>query len=222
MAERQVTGRPRRGERRLITRAQLLDAAERVFARDGLRGASVDAIALEAGYSTGAVYSNFKGKEDLFLTLVEERIDPRLASVYEAMEAELAAGVAPLEAARRFVSTLRGERDSFLLLIDFWGQAVRDPTAAERFTERHSRLRAIVGRLLDAAVPRTRNRSRASDRPARHHPNRARQRLRDRTAGRPQRRSRRPLRPRDRRARARRPPGAMTKPTATRRASRLT
>jgi AcrR family transcriptional regulator len=153
MAERQVTGRPRRGERRLITRAQLLDAAERVFARDGLRGASVDTIALEAGYSTGAVYSNFKGKEDLFLTLLEERIDPRLANVYEAMEAELAAGAPPLEAARRFVSTLRGERDSFLLLIDFWGQAVRDPAAAERFAQRHARLRATVGRLLDAAIP---------------------------------------------------------------------
>jgi AcrR family transcriptional regulator len=153
MAERQGTGRPRRGERRLITRAQLLDAAERVFARDGLRGASVDTIALEAGYSTGAVYSNFKGKEDLFLTLVEERIDPRLANVYEALEAELAAGVPPLEAARRFVSTLRGERDAFLLLIDFWGQAVRDPTAAARFADRHARLRAVVGRLLDAAIP---------------------------------------------------------------------
>ena len=153
MAERQVTGRPRRGERRLITRAQLLDAAERVFARDGLRGASVDTIALEAGYSTGAVYSNFKGKEDLFLTLVEERIDPRLAKVYEAVEAELAAGVPPLEAARRFVSALRGERDAFLLLIDFWGQAVRDPTAAERFAQRHARLRATVGQLLDAAIP---------------------------------------------------------------------
>ena len=153
MADRQVTGRPRRGERRLITRAQLLDAAERVFARDGLRGASVDTIALEAGYSTGAVYSNFKGKEDLFLTLVEERIDPRLAKVYEAMEAELAAGVPPLEAARRFVSTLRGERDAFLLLIDFWGQAVRDPTAAERFAQRHARLRATVVHLLDAAIP---------------------------------------------------------------------
>jgi len=152
MAERQVTGRPRRGERRLITRAQLLDAAERVFARDGLRGASVDTIALEAGYSTGAVYSNFKGKEDLFLTLIEERIDPRLANVYEALEAELAAGAPPLEAARRFVSTLRGERDAFLLLIDFWGQAVRDPTAAERFAQRHARLRAVIGRLLDAAV----------------------------------------------------------------------
>ena len=153
MAERQVTGRPRRGERRLITRAQLLDAAERVFARDGLRGASVDTIALEAGYSTGAVYSNFKGKEDLFLTLVEERIDPRLAKVYETLEAELAAGVPPLEAARHFVSMLRSERDAFLLLIDFWGQAVRDPKAAERFAQRHARLRATVGHLLDAAIP---------------------------------------------------------------------
>ncbi len=153
MAERQATGRPRRGERRLITRAQLLDAAERVFARDGLRGASVDAIALEAGYSSGAVYSNFKGKEDLFLTLLEERIDPRLATVYEAVEAELAAGAPPLEAARRFVSTLRGERGAFLLLIDFWGQAVRDPASAERFAQRHARLRATIARLLDAAIP---------------------------------------------------------------------
>jgi AcrR family transcriptional regulator len=154
MAERQVRGRPRRGERRLITRAQLLDAAERVFARDGLRGASVDTIALEAGYSTGALYSNFKGKEDLFLTLVEERIDPRLAKVYEALEAEFADGAPPLEAARRFVATLRQERDAFLLLIDFWGQAVRDPKAAERFAERHVRLRAIITRLLNSAADR--------------------------------------------------------------------
>ena len=152
MAERQVTGRPRRGERRLITRAQLLDAAERVFARDGLRSASVETIALEAGYSTGAIYSSFKGKEDLFFTLVEERIDPRLARVYEAAEAELAAGAPPLEAARRFVSMLRNERDAVLLLIDFWGQAVRDPSAAERFAERHARLRAVIARLLEAAA----------------------------------------------------------------------
>jgi AcrR family transcriptional regulator len=152
MAERQVTGRPRRGERRLLTRAQLLDAAERVFARDGLRGASVETIALEAGYSTGAIYSNFKGKEDLFLALIEERIDPRLAKVYEAAEAELAAGAAPLEAARRFVSMLRHERDAVLLLIDFWAQAVRDPTAADRFAARHAHLRAILARLLAAAA----------------------------------------------------------------------
>src|SRR4051794_25017463 len=121
MAERQVTGRPRRGERRLLTRAQLLDAAERVFARDGLRGASVDTIALEAGYSSGALYSNFKGKEDLFLTLVEGRTPPRLAKVYEAWDAASADGPPPLGPPRRFVAMLRQEHDAFLLLIDFWG-----------------------------------------------------------------------------------------------------
>lgn len=152
MSERQPPSRPRRGERRKITRAQLLDAAERVFAREGLRGASVETIALEAGYSTGALYSSFKGKEDLFLALVEERIDPRLAKVYEALEAELAAGAPPLEAARRFVGILSEERDAFLLLIDFWGQAVRNRKAADRYAERHARLRTIIARVLDAAA----------------------------------------------------------------------
>src|SRR5262245_17425089 len=72
--------RLRRDEQRQQTRAQLLDAAERVFAREGYQGASIAAIAAEAGYSHGAVYSNFNGKEDLFLVLVEERIDARLAA----------------------------------------------------------------------------------------------------------------------------------------------
>ena len=48
---------------------------------------------------------------------------------------------------------LRAERDAFLLLVDFWGQAVRDSVAAERFAQRHARLRATIGHLLDAAVP---------------------------------------------------------------------
>jgi BetI-type transcriptional repressor, C-terminal len=71
----------------------------------------------------------------------------------EAVEAELAAGVPPVEAPRRSVSVLRGERDAFLLLIDFWGEAVRDRTAAERFVQRHARLQATIEQLLKAAVP---------------------------------------------------------------------
>src|SRR6266511_2714653 len=121
--------RLRRDEQRHQTRAQLLDAAERVFAREGLRGASVAAIAAEAGYSHGAIYSNFDGKEDLFLMLVEERIDARLARVYQAADAALSQGSEPLEAARRFVAMLQQERDAVLLLVDFWNQAVRDQAA---------------------------------------------------------------------------------------------
>jgi AcrR family transcriptional regulator len=62
-----------RDESRMRTRNLLLDAAERVFARRGYRGASLDDIAAEAGFSKGAVYSNFTGKEDLFLALLDRR-----------------------------------------------------------------------------------------------------------------------------------------------------
>jgi len=144
--------RLRRDEQQELTRRQLLDAAERVFAREGFRGASVAGIAEEAGYSHGAIYSNFDGKEDLFLVLVEERIDARLARVYVAADAELSRGSEPLEAAHRFVSMLHQEREAYLLLVDFWNQAVREPQAATKFAERHARLRTIIGRIAEGVT----------------------------------------------------------------------
>jgi hypothetical protein len=56
--------------------------------------------------------------------LVEERVDARLAKVYEAADAELSRGAHLIETARRFVSMLHDERDAMLLLVDFWNQAV--------------------------------------------------------------------------------------------------
>jgi AcrR family transcriptional regulator len=141
--------RLRRDEQQRHIRAQLLDAAERVFAHHGYQGATIDAIAAEAGYSHGAVYSNFNGKEDLFLVLVEERVDARLARVYEAADAELSRGATPLEAARRFVAMLQQEQDTYLLMVDFWNQAVRESKAAARFAERHARLRGLIGRIVE-------------------------------------------------------------------------
>ena len=144
--------RLRRDEQQRHIRAQLLDAAERVFARHGYQGATIDAIAAEAGYSHGAIYSNFNGKEDLFLVLVEERVDARLARVYQAADAELSRGATPLEAARRFVAMLQQEQHAYLLMVDFWNQAVREPKAAARFAERHARLRALIGRIVEGVA----------------------------------------------------------------------
>ena len=53
-----ATSRQTRQERRAETRERLLEAEARVFARDGYAGASVEEIAGEAGFSTGALYSN--------------------------------------------------------------------------------------------------------------------------------------------------------------------
>lgn len=63
-----------RAEQQAETRRALLDAAATVFAERGLIGASVEAIAAEAGYTRGAFYSNFESKEQLFAELLQERV----------------------------------------------------------------------------------------------------------------------------------------------------
>src|ERR1700727_2398993 len=60
-----------RQESRLETRSKFLDSGAQLFARDGYEGASVDLIAESAGYSKGAFYSNFEGKEAIFLELLD-------------------------------------------------------------------------------------------------------------------------------------------------------
>ncbi|MBL4906594.1 MAG: helix-turn-helix transcriptional regulator [Sneathiella sp.] len=48
-----------------IRRQKILEAATRVFEKVGLANASMRAIALEAGCTTGAIYPIFSGKEDI-------------------------------------------------------------------------------------------------------------------------------------------------------------
>jgi TetR/AcrR family transcriptional regulator, transcriptional repressor of aconitase len=74
-----------REENQALTRARLLSVAKQHFARDGYAASSLDRIAEEAGFSKGAVYSNFAGKNELFLGVLEEHgrvsLDEILAEV---------------------------------------------------------------------------------------------------------------------------------------------
>src|SRR6266545_4652109 len=96
--ETQSVTRPRRlsrAERRAQTREELLEAAARVFARKGYAGASVDDIAEEAGFTVGALYSNFEGKQDLFLAALERKVR---AIVADTLQREAARSGHPLQA----------------------------------------------------------------------------------------------------------------------------
>src|SRR4029450_2881746 len=61
--------------RREMTRRALLDAAAAEFAAKGFHGASLDAVAKAAGFTKGAVYSNFENKADLFLAVLDDRLE---------------------------------------------------------------------------------------------------------------------------------------------------
>jgi len=75
-----------RAESRAQTREDILNTAKLLFAQEGFRGASLEAIALQAGYSKGAVYSNFESKEDLFVAVVETYQHESLASALPLFE----------------------------------------------------------------------------------------------------------------------------------------
>ena len=66
-----------RAERKEQTRGELVEAARAVFLRRGFHAASLDEIAEEAGYTKGAVYSNFAGKDALFLAVLDDHCSRR-------------------------------------------------------------------------------------------------------------------------------------------------
>jgi AcrR family transcriptional regulator len=129
MAARERTRRPPRAQ----TRSELLDAAAQVFARRGFDGASVEAVAEQAGFSTGAVYSNFAGKQELFLSLYEERIQRRRRELSDAVTRAGGRGAGLASAAAEVEKTFEAERDWFLLYFEFVLHAARNPSFARRF-----------------------------------------------------------------------------------------
>ena len=69
-----------------MTRRHLLEAAAIVFAQKGFHAATLDEVAAAAGFTKGAVYSNFKSKDDLFLALFDDRIERQFAVTIEVLE----------------------------------------------------------------------------------------------------------------------------------------
>ena len=71
-----------RAESQERTRARIVDAATRLFLRDGFKATSLEGIGEEAGFTRGAVYSNFESKTELGIAVIDElhaREERRLA-----------------------------------------------------------------------------------------------------------------------------------------------
>jgi AcrR family transcriptional regulator len=138
-----ATARITRGESKARTRADLIVAARRVFLERGFHAATLDEIAEEAGYTKGAVYSNFSGKDDLFLALLAEHYADR-AELYEALV--LTPG--DLEETNRAVARVMLE--AYELEPAWWPLVSDFASHAARHPELNERLRATREGFLDA------------------------------------------------------------------------
>jgi phosphoribosylaminoimidazole-succinocarboxamide synthase len=144
--------RQTRQERRAETRERLLEAAARVFAREGYERASVDEVAREAGFSSGALYSNFEGKEDLFLALLGQTVERVSRRVSEAISERPTVEERARLGAAEWMRFLEREPEQFLLAMEFWAYAVRDPEARRRFAAAYAEPRAATARLIDESA----------------------------------------------------------------------
>src|SRR5215212_8497819 len=127
-----------RAERRQQTREELLTAAEACFVSRGFHASSVDQVAEQAGYTKGAVYSNFASKEDLFFAVYERRVEQALTEVVPGLRQ------AGAEQAFNWAATAtieRRDRDDGWLAVffEFWAHVLRHPELRERFAAIHAR-----------------------------------------------------------------------------------
>ncbi|HEV7400807.1 MAG TPA: TetR/AcrR family transcriptional regulator [Solirubrobacterales bacterium] len=143
--------RETRAEKQARTRAELLATAATVFGRRGYKGASVEEIAEQAGYSHGAVYSNFDGKADLFLAVLEEYMAERareLAETQATLPQDTPIEIRARALADQWMERFAKDRESFLLHMEFVAHAGRDPKLAERFGTRSAALREAIAAYI--------------------------------------------------------------------------
>jgi AcrR family transcriptional regulator len=146
-----------RAEAKERTRQRLLDSAARVFAEKGFGGATLEEIAEAAGYSTGAMYANFGGKEQLFMEVVAAHraraAARRIEEITQVFDQALAAGADPFGALTgMFVKAADRDRELAPLQAEFWLYAVRNPAArkviADSLSGQADELEPVVARAL--------------------------------------------------------------------------
>lgn len=145
-----VATRMTRAERAEHNRERVLAAAREVFLARGYHGATVERIAEAAGFSTGVVYSQFGGKANLFLALLEARIEQRIR--------DNAAVVASIHGRDGLVRLLEhtaqvtfAEPEWGLLVLEFRVHAARDPELNDRYARAHARTVSGLADVLTCA-----------------------------------------------------------------------
>jgi len=141
MATVQLEPRKRltRKESRAQTRTKLIAVGRAHFLRNGLGGAVAEKIAEDAGYSRGALYSNFDSKEELFLAVIDEQ----KMHHHEAFEAILRDTMStPSTRLRRFrdaFTEVITDRDWIILYSEFEAEALRNRRIRASFLKLHRR-----------------------------------------------------------------------------------
>jgi AcrR family transcriptional regulator len=127
------------------TRAELLRAAEMIFARDGFEASRIGDIAAEAGRSRGAFYANFANKTEVFLALRSVATRRRARELRERIE-HVKDETARYDAIIRHVVEQICDTQTQLLQIEFKLFALRHPEMLAELAEKHLEASTSINR----------------------------------------------------------------------------
>ena len=138
-------------EKREARRLQILEVAQRCFARQGFHRTSMEDIIRELKSSPGAVYCYFKGKNDIIAALAEQRHERETALLHELISSSSVSEGVP-NAARAFFEMLQDpkERERRKLTIQIWAESLRDKRI-RKIVERGIRQRDLLTAALSSA-----------------------------------------------------------------------
>jgi len=126
-----------RTESQAQTRERLLQSARQLLARHGYGGVSVDMIAAEAGYSKGAVYSNFATKEMIIFELLERHAEQETSEFRRIMQLDPAARRGAIG---KWLDNMHADADWDVVTVELQLYARRNPDFARRFYSLEERL----------------------------------------------------------------------------------
>jgi len=142
-----------RTEKVEANREAILDSAKEHFARFGYHGASLDAIADAAGFSKGAIYSQFGSKDDLMLATLERNIRRRHEATAELVGA-LGDDLRAEDVLRHANARSLEDAGWQAALIEFRIHASRHPAINKRYAALHEQTIALMAQTLASQVER--------------------------------------------------------------------
>ncbi|MGB6130296.1 MAG: TetR family transcriptional regulator [Acidobacteriaceae bacterium] len=126
-------------DRAFSTRRDLMEAARRIFARDGFEMTRLEDIAVAAGKTRGAFYANFRDKEDVFFALFEDNLRREKRRMGEQLR-DAGSEDERIEVLAQHLLSVIGNRRRMLLALEFKLYAIRHPRKTKRLAELHSAL----------------------------------------------------------------------------------
>lgn len=130
------------------TLESLLVAALDVFGEAGYEGATVDRIVGEAGYSKGAFYTHFRSKEELFLHILERRLQTNLARVQQVCRLEGSASDWIKQVFGTLLDFSAENKGMRALSVEFMANGMRNAEIGARITAMHQRWRELFAESL--------------------------------------------------------------------------